>query len=98
MKKPEKQVLSFSGFEKMLQDLYQDAYYELDFINPVLWYAIYIAAEADADNTVNGVMAYYDTVEMMMMFNTTFLDAMVMLRGKLTMLDEFAIKDSYRLN
>ena len=99
MNKPEKQVMTFESFNKMLMKLYGNVdYHEQDFINPTMWFAIYIAGEADADNTVNGIMAYYDTVEMSMMFNTDFLDAMCALRMKLQLVDEFTITDAYRLN
>ena len=98
MKTPEKQVLSFEAFDDMLKDLYGDGYFMYDFVSPALWYAIYIAAEADADNTVNGTMAYYDTVQSFIMFDECFMDSMVMYRNKLRALDLFAIKDSYRLN
>jgi len=99
MKKPEKQVLTFKAFNDMLCNLYGDVMYATeDFINPALYYATYISAEADANNTVNGILAYYDELSLVVTLDEDFIIAMVKLRDKLTMLDEFAIKDGYRLN
>jgi len=97
MKKPEKLVMTFEAFDNMLQDLYEIEYRH-DYINPPVYYLAYISAEADADNTVNGIMAFYDTVETGLMFDTDFLDCMVQLQRRLQVLDDFGIKEKYRLN